>query len=318
MTVDHPCPVQWANDHGLLDGTPLSDRCCFSVLREVVEGIPTPDPRHPELLLWHEGAIEIFYTPFDWMNVSAKVMLVGITPGLYQATKALECAKACLAAQMSGNETLRQVDATGSFAGPMRRNLVTMLDGIGLAEALGLTTTERLFDSGHDLVDHASAISYPVFCWRRELRGKQPPTSILRSTARAWLGASVNMAEGALVIPLGTVATEAVESLSPRDCWIGGAAFWGYPIRRGRTAGERASTPNADAGYSRRWRPGRTAPKGRPSVHLECVLDRSPANAPTLGAPLSVEDGVGSRWGLRRSGGAPRARNSYPTRESRT
>jgi len=208
------------------------DRCCFSVLREVVEGIPTPDPRHPELLLWHEGAIEIFYTPFDWMNVSAKVMLVGITPGLYQATKALECAKACLAAQMSDNETLRQVDATGSFAGPMRRNLVTMLDGIGLPEALGLTTTERLFDSGHDLVDHASAISYPVFVGGGNYAGSNPPLlgqPILRSSAKAWLGASVNMAEGALVIPLGTVATEAVEMLVAEGLLDRGRGLLGVP-----------------------------------------------------------------------------------------
>lgn len=31
----------------------------------------------------------MYYAPWDWVNISAKVMLVGITPGAYQATEAL-------------------------------------------------------------------------------------------------------------------------------------------------------------------------------------------------------------------------------------
>ena len=50
-----------------------------------------------------------------------------------------------------------------SFSGPMRANLVTMLDGIGLNGALGIDSTARLFDAHHHLAAKASAISYPVF-----------------------------------------------------------------------------------------------------------------------------------------------------------
>ena len=42
----------------------------------------------PELLLWQQGALSVFYAPWDWVNTSARVMLVGITPGPHQATEA--------------------------------------------------------------------------------------------------------------------------------------------------------------------------------------------------------------------------------------
>lgn len=51
----------------------------------------------PELLLWKQGELSVFYAPWDWVNTSAKVMLVGITPGLHQATQALGEIRRCLA-----------------------------------------------------------------------------------------------------------------------------------------------------------------------------------------------------------------------------
>jgi hypothetical protein len=48
------------------------------------------------LLLWEDGALSVYYAPWDWVNTTAKVMLVGITPGAYQATEALLEAQACL------------------------------------------------------------------------------------------------------------------------------------------------------------------------------------------------------------------------------
>jgi hypothetical protein len=43
----------------------------------------------PELLLWQQAELSVFYAPWDWVNTSAQVMLVRITPGLHQATEAL-------------------------------------------------------------------------------------------------------------------------------------------------------------------------------------------------------------------------------------
>jgi hypothetical protein len=44
-------------------------------------------PEHlctPTFRLYSDRRIELFYAPFDFVNTSAKVALVGITPGFHQ------------------------------------------------------------------------------------------------------------------------------------------------------------------------------------------------------------------------------------------
>jgi hypothetical protein len=53
----------------------------------------------------------------------------------------------------------------------MRRILVNMLDGIGLQDALGIDSTDRLFGSHHHLAAHVSAIDYSVFLKDRNYTG---------------------------------------------------------------------------------------------------------------------------------------------------
>jgi hypothetical protein len=112
----------------------------------------------------------------------------------------------------------------------MRANLVTMLDGAGLADALGLTTTARLFDTHHHLAAHASAIDYPVFTDGRNYTGASPPLTrhpTLRALVRASPGARLAMVPAALVIPLGKAAQDAVAFLAteglaePARCLLG-------------------------------------------------------------------------------------------------
>jgi len=122
-----------------------------------------------------------------------------------------------LARCRSTEETLRRADAVGSFSGPMRNNLVTMLDGIGLAAALGVDSSARLFDTHHHLAALCSAIDYPVFVNGQNYRGSSPSLTrhpVLRSLVRASLGARIAMTPHALVIPLGKAAQEAVSLLT--------------------------------------------------------------------------------------------------------
>jgi hypothetical protein len=192
--------------------------------------LPGPDAKHPDLLLWQEGPLSVYYAPWDWVNTKARVMLVGITAGLHQATEALRETQRCLRAGLSDEEVLRQSDAVGSFSGPMRSNLVAMLDSIGLHEVLGISSTVELFGSHHGLAAHVSAIDYPVFVHGRNYAGSTPSLirhPVLRSLVKACLGARVGMAEQALVIPLGNAAHQAVELLiddgwlHPKRCLLG-------------------------------------------------------------------------------------------------
>lgn len=220
VTTDHNCPVQWAADHGLLEGSPVDGSWCISHQLDTVMSLDPVDAMAPELLLWQQGTLRVFYAPFDWVNTAACVMLVGITPGLHQATEALGEVRRCLADGLSTEEALQRADAVGSFSGPMRTNLVTMLDGIGLPAALRIESTSQLFGDMHHRAGHVSAIDYPVFVDGRNYGGANPPLighPVLTSLVCACLGARVAMAPNALVVPLGKAAEAAVDFLARQD-----------------------------------------------------------------------------------------------------
>ena len=139
----------------------------------------------PGLLLWQGGSLSVYYAPFDWVNTAAKVMLVGITPERHQATEAQREARRCLVAGLPSEEVLRRADAVGAFSGPMRANLVSMLDGIRVAQALGIETAAQLFGTHHHLAAHVSAVDYPVFVNGKNDGGTSPPACQARGLSGA-------------------------------------------------------------------------------------------------------------------------------------
>ena len=257
--VDHTCPVMRAQDLGLLVGSPVTSSWCLSSWRDVIAAVDPVAATDPRLLLWEDGALSVYYAPWDWVNTSAKVMLVGITPGAYQATEALREAQACLRAGRSSEETLRRADAAGSFSGPMRTHLVTMLDGIGLADTLGLESTAQLFGTHHHLAALCSAIDYPVFVNGRNYGGANPPLTrhpVLRSLVRASLGTRVAMTPDALVIPLGKAAQYAVSLLAADGLLNPGRSLTGFPHPsggNGHRVRQYAANREALAGQVARW-----------------------------------------------------------------
>ena len=64
--------------------------------------MPLPDKYEPEHLgtptfpLYSDGGIEVFDAPFDSVNTSAKVAVVGITPGFQQMEIAFRTVRAAL------------------------------------------------------------------------------------------------------------------------------------------------------------------------------------------------------------------------------
>jgi hypothetical protein len=127
----------------------------------------------------------------------------------------------------------------------MGRNIVMMLDGIGLSAALGVDTSgARLFDSHHHLAALCSAIDYPVFVNGHNYGGASPPLAqhpVLRSLARASLGARIAMTPAALIIPLGKAANETVSLLVGNGLADPGRCLAGFPHPSGRMDTEPAS-----------------------------------------------------------------------------
>ena len=112
------------------------------------------------------GGLDVFYAPFHHLGLSARVALVGLTPGFTQVENAFRAAKHGQRLGLSGARLFAHIDTAGSFSGPMRQNLVQMLDQIGLNKRLDIPTCDDLFAEAHAMVHFTSAVSAPIF--RRE------------------------------------------------------------------------------------------------------------------------------------------------------
>ncbi|MGN6811589.1 MAG: uracil-DNA glycosylase family protein [Thermomicrobiales bacterium] len=184
----------------------------------------------PVFLLHESGRLAVYYAPFDYVNPAAKVVLVGIAPGFRQMEIALRGARDLLWAGAELTDVAEQVKYLASFAGPIRRFLVQMLDGIGLAQALGITTCAELYGARHDLLHTTAAVRHPVFVGGKDWTGHTPPVRrnpLLLRYVREGMRAELDAVPGALVLTLGRCAEDAVQllldegALDPARCLIG-------------------------------------------------------------------------------------------------
>lgn len=110
------------------------------------------------LLLAQEGDLSVYYSPFDYINKEARIVIVGITPGEQQSKNAFEAAQAALQAGKNDSEILKIAKETGSFSGPMRKNLVDMLNYFQLNKVLHIENCESLFGVNKNLVHYTSCL----------------------------------------------------------------------------------------------------------------------------------------------------------------
>lgn len=191
---------------------------CTAAHAEDLAGLPADlaaqDVDREELLLFRDKKISIYLTPFDQYEPRARIALVGLTPGRSQMHLAVTTAAAALRQGASVDEAVVRAKAVAAFAGPLRRNLITMLDGIGMQDVLGLSTCEALFADRTDLVTKTSAICHAVFYPHgKNYAGTSPSIErhpVLRAFAQQVLAANLAMVPDALVIPLGDAAKQAV------------------------------------------------------------------------------------------------------------
>lgn len=113
--TDHVCPIAWAEPRGLLDDSPIERSWCLSSYRDVLLSPSAPAALSPRLKLMERGGIRVSYAPVDWVNRAASVVLVGITPGHYQATQAIAEARRCLLAGLSNNASVRRANQVAAI-----------------------------------------------------------------------------------------------------------------------------------------------------------------------------------------------------------
>ncbi len=121
----------------------------------------------------------------------------------------------------------------------MRTNLISMLDSIGLAQALGMASSETLFtEQGEALVHSTSSIRYPVFKGVKNYTGSTPP--ILRQAITSCyvelIARELDAVAPALVVPLGRAVETVMSELVRLGQLDESRCLFGFPHPSGANA----------------------------------------------------------------------------------
>lgn len=170
----------------------------------------------PQFQLFKDQNLEIYYAPFDFINTQAKVAIVGITPGWTQMEIAFRQARTALRNGLTISAALQEAKGKASFAGTMRKNLVSMLDETRLQKALGLESCDSMFGNSDRFLHTTSAIRYPAFVLGRNYTGHSPrllSTPVLARFVEQVLAPELSLLPEALVVPLGKCVDAVLRSL---------------------------------------------------------------------------------------------------------
>jgi hypothetical protein len=130
---------------------------------------------------------------------------------------------------LSGARLFAHIDTAGSFSGPMRQNLVQMLDQIGLNKRLDIPTCDDLFAEAHAMVHFTSAVSAPIFRREQNYNGSLLEVPELRQWVMQNFAAELRALSEAIIIPLGIYAGEAVDLLATQGAVDAQRCLTGFP-----------------------------------------------------------------------------------------
>lgn len=189
-------------------------------------GFPLPE----DLLMRNESNISMYYAPFDYVNPDARLVIVGITPGLRQAKSALMCAASAMAQGASIKDVLVTAKSAASFGGPMRNHLVSMMDNIGLNDLLGLQTTALLFGGASHLAQFTSVLRYPVFVGGKNYNGTPNvfSTHFLRDNLSYFLS-EIPLLKNSIFLPVGKIPADVLRSVVETELLSESNVLFGLP-----------------------------------------------------------------------------------------
>ncbi|WP_244851814.1 hypothetical protein [Caballeronia sp. SL2Y3] len=206
-----------------------------------LDRINAPSDIPASFLLGQEKKLTSHYIPFDSVNPSARLVLVGITPGFTQWKNAMREAQRQLRAGASADVAHRAAKQTGAFSGEMRPKLIGLLDHIGLHQWLGLTSCSALFHSASHLVQTTSILRDPVF-----ITGAKKPnyngtpnmirSDFLRAQIEAGFAKEAQALEKAVFVPLGSKVSEGLDWLVQRGVIPADRILHGLPHPSGANA----------------------------------------------------------------------------------
>ena len=191
------------------------------------------------LLLREKGDLKTYYAPFEYINLEAKIVICGITPGRSQADIALNTYANALKNGSGDEAPLKIAKESASFAGGMRKSLSKMLDYVGLNDVLKISSCDELFGEHKDLVHYASALRNPVFYKGGNYNGTP---AMLRESSLKWqidrylADEVMSFGPNTLFIPLGPKPAEVLSYLADKNYLKKENILDGFPHPSGANA----------------------------------------------------------------------------------
>jgi hypothetical protein len=186
-----------------------------------------------DLLMERSGRLEMYYAPHnEYVNPSAKIIIIGITPGWTQMKTAYEEAIKALREGLDDEQVCKRAKEQAGFAGSMRDNLTRMLDALELPGHLGIPSSGSLFAVHRKLLHTTSLLRFPVFVNRSNYTGSQPDLSnspFLKEAAALSVQEELRVLKRSLVIPLGRTVEHTLRLLEREGKLDGGRCLWGFP-----------------------------------------------------------------------------------------
>lgn len=106
----------------------------------------------------------LHYTPFEYVNTQARLVLVGITPGITQLQMSYEAAQTLIRQGLTLDDIAREVKKHGAFGGKsMRPNLLRILRHFQFERLLGIDDVETLWSSNAELIHSTSVVPHAAF-----------------------------------------------------------------------------------------------------------------------------------------------------------
>ena len=173
-----------------------------------------------DFLVNKDGNIEIYYAPFDYINSKAKIVIVGITPGLQQMIQSFQVIK--------DGKSLKEVKDLSSFKGSMRTTLIKYMDELKISKILKIKSCESLFNLDSKYLHTTSLVKYPVFDKGKNYSGANIlKKKILLDFIEKNFLEELKTLKKSIIVPLGNTVSSTIEYLNSKynlklECFLKG------------------------------------------------------------------------------------------------
>ena len=162
-----------------------------------------------DFLVNKDGNIEIYYAPFDYINSKAKIVIVGITPGLQQMTQSFQVIK--------DGKSLKEVKDLSSFKGSMRTTLIKYMDELKINKILKIKSCESLFNLDSKYLHTTSLVKYPIFDKGKNYSGANIlKKKVLLDFIEENFLEELKIHQKSIIIPLGNTVSSAIDYLNSK------------------------------------------------------------------------------------------------------